>query len=93
MAKSELGKKFLQRLRKGQEVNWDYIPSLVSDGDISRTEAIYALLPCLVINIPRYTIYFARGRHRYWISRLDEAVGALGAIFTGRTVTYRGHEV
>ena len=80
----------LKELAEGKEINWDYMPNMVSDGKVRREDATSSLRNCLGIVIPEYERIAKTGDAYYWGQRLAEAKTTLKAIDKGQEVKYRG---
>jgi len=85
--------KLLEELGRGKEINWDYVPELVENGQITREGTMSSLKSCLSSVIPKYRKMAETGDGRYWRQRLAEAQTALQAVWLGQEVKYRGIKV
>lgn len=78
----------LETLAKGMEILWDYVPSYVKAGVVTREEVLPYLRQCLQNVIPYYRQAVVSVPD--YLGRLEEAGQALQAIVQGKPVKYRG---
>jgi len=99
MAEGRFERNLLERLSKGEDCVWIFIPDKVSEGKITKDEALTSLKTCLEITIPRYkeivkTIKYEDYEKRIreeLPKRLEEAERAFESINNGcKDIIYRG---
>ena len=88
---TQVSSSYLEKLRSGDEIYWDYIPREVCEGKISRDDALGALEEGLRRHIiPRYEGW-REYNPRYWGTRITSAKRTLDSISNpDPEVTFRG---